>query len=134
MAYSTGPYTRFVQLPVPARPTINSARNIDVTTGRYTLDNTTGGFEAMPPTVQRVIILASRAMLETKVSYNSIEMRNKLRLELNTALSVLTAKPDPAIRLDELLVMSEVAGTANVEIAFKDLTVDTGIDQRVQLA
>lgn len=131
MAYCQGPYANFVSLPVPARPEIYSARFIDVQTGRYTTDSVTGGFEMMPSTVQRVIILASQAMYNTSVKVNTIENRNRLRLEITKSLRILTEPPSNKIRLDVVSVLSEVPGTAKLEIAFKDLT--TNEDEKVQL-
>jgi len=56
MPYLTGPYAHQTSLPSPARPTIYSARNIDFATQRYTIDTSTGGYDAMQSTRQRVLL------------------------------------------------------------------------------
>ena len=86
----------------------------------------------MPPTVQEVVILASR-VLETMGPFNTLQERNRLRTEIRNSLKAHTAAPAPKIIIKEILVATEVAGTANAQLTFRDLTRNSGIDDEVQL-
>lgn len=132
MGYSTGPYAEHAVLPVPPRPKVVSARWINFSTSRYELDATTGGFRRMPPTVQRVVIIASQ-VLETIGPFNTLQERNRIRTEVRNSLSELTKQPAPLVEIKEILVATEFPGTMNLQLTFRDLTRDTGIDDEVQL-
>lgn len=131
MAYSSGPYARFPTLPVPPRPEVSSARNVDFTTLRYTLNGTTGGFESMPPTVQRVIMLIMFGVDVPK--FNTAQERNAIALQIRAALEILTQRPGPLIELREVTVERDAAGSAVRKVVFRDLTRGTDIDDTVQL-
>lgn len=132
MPYTKGPYADHSSLPVPPRPKVGSARWIDFSARRYELDATTGGFRRMPPTVQRVVILAGR-VLQTMGPFNTLQERNRIRTEIRNALSIMTKQPAPEIEIKEILVATEFPGTANAQLTFRDLTRNTGIDDQVQL-
>ena len=131
MAYGTGPYSLFVSLPAPPRPEVSSARNIDFATKRYMLDDTTGGFERMSPTCQRVVILVAQAAQPSQ--FNTEPEHNAAKAAIVKALEVLTAAQPPQIKLKSVECTSPTSGTGKWEIRFKDLTVGTDIDQTVQV-
>lgn len=128
-AYRQGPYELFVELPVPPRPEIHSARGIDPQTGRYTFDATTGGFRSMHSTTQRVLLLCAFAEIKSKfITPQDLEQR---RRSIILALEPLTRQPDPAIELQSVMVESSSPGMVRHRIRFKDLTTDQ--DQTVQV-
>ena len=79
------------------------------------------------------MILATRVLQATDIRFNTLENRNQLRSEITTSLKILTAPPSPKIKIKSVLVLSEVRGSARLELTVEDLTGDTGIDQKVQL-
>lgn len=131
MAYSQGPYERFGTLPVPPRPTIHSARSINFTTKRYEIDTTTGGFLRMPPTAQRVALLISFEVEESR--FVTEQEQEKVRQRIYAALSILTAEPSPQILIKEVVVGSDQKGQVTRRVVFTDLTKGTGNDQSVQV-
>lgn len=132
MPYSQGPYERFTSLPVPPRPKVYQARRIDFATGRYDLDDTTGGLQGMSAAVQQLIILAGRQIDVAR--FNTAPERNKTRKAILNEIKPLTEEPGAVIRVDEVLVASEFPGTQRVEIRFVDLTTDDdNAHQMVQL-
>ncbi len=131
MPYSTGPYNKFTSLPVPPRPEIHSARNINFTTLQFTVNGVTGGFDSMPPTVQRVIMLV---MFNTETPrFNTERDRNALDQSIRTALEDLTKPPGPLITIKEITIERDEAGSAFRRVVFRDNTLNTGIDTTIQL-
>lgn len=131
MSYTTGPYARYTTLPVPDRPTASSARNIDFTTLRYTIDSTTGGFERMPPVVQRVMLLILNNVPEPRL--NTEQELTAIKQSIEASLAILTAAPNPQIELKEVTVVRDFAGSARRNVVFTDLTRNTGNDITVQV-
>jgi hypothetical protein len=131
MAYSQGPYERFGTLPVPPRPTIHSARSINYATKRIETDPTTGGFIRTPPTAQRVALLISFEVEESK--FITEQEQEKVRQQIFAALSILTAEPSPQIKIKEVVVGSDRKGQVTRRVVFIDLTKGTGNDQSVQI-
>jgi hypothetical protein len=131
MPYSTGPYNKFTSLPVPPRPEIHSARNINFTTLQFTVNGVTGGFDSMPPTVQRVIMLV---MFNTETpKFNTERDRNALDQSIRNALAELTKAPGPLITIKEITIERDGAGSAFRRVVFRDNTLNTGIDTTIQL-
>lgn len=131
MPYSTGPYSRFTTLPVPPRPEIHTARNIDFTTLQFTVDGVTGGFDSMPPTVQRVILLI---LFNTETPrFNTERDRQALDTSIRNALADLTKSPGPLITIKEITIERDAAGSAFRRVVFRDNTLNTGIDTTIQL-
>ena len=131
MPYSTGPYSRFTTLPVPPRPEIHTARNIDFTTLQFTVDGVTGGFDSMPPTVQRVILLI---LFNTETPrFNTERDRQALDTSIRNALAELTKSPGPLITIKEITIERDAAGSAFRRVVFRDNTLNTGIDTTIQL-
>ena len=131
MAFSTGPYARFTTLPVPPRPEIATARNIDFTTLEYKVDGVTGSWARMPPTVQRVIMLI---MFNTQTPrFNTERDRNALDQNIRNALSILTKEPGALITVKEVTIERDAAGSATRRVVFRDNTKGSGIDTIVQL-
>ena len=106
--YSKGPYSEHAVLPVPPRPKVVSARWINFSTGRYELDATTGGFRRMPPTVQRVVIIASQ-VLATNGPFNTLQERNRIRTEIRNSLSELTKQPAPIMQKSPISASCRIA-------------------------
>lgn len=131
MSYTTGPYARFTTLPVPARPLVSSARNIDFPTLRYTIDDVTGGYERMSPVVQQVMLLILGNTTTPK--FNTEQDRNATKQSIEAALAPLTAAPNPTIRLVEVSIERDAAGSARRLVTFTDLTRDSGSDVTVQV-
>jgi len=131
MSYTTGPYARFTTLPVPDRPVVNSARNIDFATLRYTLDGSTGGFDRMPPVAQQVMLLILGKVKEPK--FNTEQSRNEMVLAIEAALAPLTKAPNPTIKLVEVSIERDAAGSSRRLVTFTDLTKNTGNDVQVQV-
>lgn len=131
MPYSTGPYALFTTLPVPPRPTINSARSINFTTMRYEVDQVTGGFVRMPPTAQRVVLLISFEVEDSL--FITPQGQAQVEKQITAALGELTNQPSPLIEIKEIAVGSDRAGQTFRRVTFRDLTKNTDIDQTVQL-
>jgi hypothetical protein len=128
MAYTRGAYALFTSLPVPARPELHSSRSIDAPSKRYELDATTGGYESMPSTAQRVLLLISFAAIDAK--FITAQEQEETRQRIIDALKVLTDGPSPAISLKSVLVGSDRTGVSFRHVTYRDL--GTGIDETVQ--
>jgi len=99
---------------------------------RYEVDQTTGGFERMPPTAQRVALLIS---FEVEPAKFVTDVDNEaVRRRIIQALSVLTDGRSPLIKIKEIAIGSDRAGQGFRRVVFQDLTKNTGIDQTVQLS
>lgn len=129
MAYRTGPHQLYVELPVPPRPILRSAVKIDAQQRDYVLDTVTGGFEGMPATAQRVLLLVAFAKREGEfITDQGLEQD---RRNIEQALEPLTGGPSPAIKLLTIKAASEAPGTVNGLVSWHDNT--TGLDQSVQV-
>lgn len=131
MSYSQGPYARFTSLPVPPRPEVHSSRKINFTTKQYEIDDATGGFLEMPSVAQRVAMLISFNVKDSKFVTGPDNQATKDAII--EALKVLTEAEPPAIKLTSVEVGSDFAGTAYRRIIYTDLLKGTGVDQTVQL-
>ena len=131
MAFRQGPYQAFVELPVPPRPVICSAAKIDAQSSDYVLDTTTGGFEAMPSTAQRVLQFVTGAQSRNRSGFITPQNLEANRLGIIAALSPMTDGPSPAIKLLVVTAISTSPGRLSGTVQFTDLT--TGLDQTVQV-
>jgi hypothetical protein len=127
--YTKGPYSTPSSIPAPDRPELSDSRGIQFSTGTY-ITNSAGGFDAMPPIAQRVLLLVAFAggtpdPLITPQAMASAKDR------IRKALSILTSGKTPAIRIDELEASRTGAGTTGITLRFKDLT--TSLSHTVQL-
>jgi len=129
MSYCSGPYAIHSVLPSPDRTVLSSSRKIDAPTGTYVIGED-GGFESMPSTAQRVLLLVSFASGE-KEKFVTPSAMNSLRDRARKALLVLTGGRTPLIQLQLLEVTSPSAGSMKLRVDYKDLT--TGLSQSVQL-
>ncbi len=129
MAYSSGPYSLFPALPSPPRPEVSTARKINFQFGTFAIDDTTGGFDAMSSTAQRVVILVAKNVKKPP----NITPQSLLKIEqdVRSALSVLTKQPEPVIAIKTLTVEHVGYGAVQVNLRFSDL--GTGEDNTVQL-
>jgi len=131
MSYSTGPYSKFTSLPVPPRPEVGSSRKVNFTTKQYEIDEVTGGFVSMPSVAQRVAMIVSFNVKDSKFVTGPDNQATKDAI-IN-ALTVLTDSVPPTINLTSVEVGSDSAGTAYRRIIYTDLLKGTGVDQVVQL-
>lgn len=131
MTYSTGPYARFTTLPVLPRPEIHSSRKIDFTTKQYEIDAATGGFLAMPSVAQRVAMIVSFNVKDSK--FVTVPDNEATKDAIISALKILTDSSPQVIKLTSVEVGSDYAGTAYRRIIYTDLLKGTGVDQTVQL-
>ena len=131
MSYSTGPYAKFPTLPVPPRPQVHSARSINFTTKKYEIDSVTGGFVGMPVVAQRVALLVSFNVEDTK--FITPQDDEKVRQRMIEALSVLTESKPPVISITSIEVGRDAPGVAFRRIVYRNLLEGTNVDQTVQL-
>lgn len=131
MTYSTGPYAKFTTLPVPPRPQVSSARAINFSTKQYEIDEVTGGFVGMPVVAQRVALLVSFNVPESK--FITAQDNQKVRDRIINALKVLTDAKPPIIALTSVEVGTEAPGVGFRRIIYKNLIEGTDINQTVQL-
>ena len=127
--YRKGPYQDFVDLPVPPRPVLVSARRIDAPSEDFVFNATTGGFEAMSSTAQRVLLLVSFA--ETLKRFVTPQDLRENEQAITAALGILTRRPSPAIKLLEVKCEPFLPEHPKTTIRFVDLT--TGLDQQIQV-
>jgi hypothetical protein len=128
MVYALGPYALYPSLPVPERPKLYSAREINPATGRYVNDATTGGFESMPSIAQRVLLLVSFGVKRSKfITPQNMEQERK---DCIRALEPLTTLPSPSINLLLVSVERVAAGKTKRIIKYRNLI--TGLDEEVQ--
>lgn len=128
MGYTRGPYAAHSSLPVLDRPILYSSRKIDPQTGRYKLNQTTGGFDMMPSTAQRVFLLV--AMAAPVQDFITPQHAAETRQRIMAALDIMTSGPAPAIKLLSVEVGSDEAGKSYRRIEYRNLT--TGLDESVQ--
>lgn len=119
MPYLRGPYSRHASLPVPPRPLLGAAREIDFVTKRYVTDEATGGFSHMPPTVQRVVILSFQVKLG---EFNTLPERNRYSQGLRDALEPLLTSSPPLIDELEIEVTSPAPDTIYKLVRFRDIS------------
>lgn len=129
MAYRTGPYQDFVELPVPPRPVLCSARKIDAPTADFVFNGTTGGFESMPSTAQRVLLLVAWA--DTNERFITPQDLESHRQAIVASLDVMTRGPSPAIKLLEVKCDPYLPENCKTTVRYRDLT--TGLDQEIQV-
>lgn len=118
MPYSQGPYQRFTSLPVPARPKLSEAREIDFTRKRYVIDAATGGFSHMPEVAQMVVILSFRVPLP---EFNTLQSRNKYKKDLENVLAPLAESNPPLVEDLEVVVTSPAPGAMYKAVKFRDI-------------
>lgn len=128
MAYTRGPHAAHSSLPLLPRPILHSSRSIEATTGRYVVDSTTGGFESMPSTAQRVLLIVSHA--DVKTDFITDQDAEEARRRIMNALDVLTSGQTPAIKLLRVEVGSDSTGTTYRRVDYRNLL--TGLDESVQ--
>jgi hypothetical protein len=118
MPYSQGPYQRFSSLPVPPRPKLSEAREIDFTRKRYVIDPVTGGFSHMSETAQMVVILSFKVPLP---EFNTLQSRNKYKQDLERVLEPLTSANPPRVEDLEVIVTSPTPGGMYKAVKFTDI-------------
>ena len=132
MAYAKGPYNQQSFLPLPSKGSAHSARSIDFTLGRVEVDEQTGAFKAMPPNSQRVALLISFEVEDTK--FITPQSQDRTRKQIRTALTPLTDGDAPLIEIISIDVGSDRAGTSFRRVVFRDLTKnDPNVVQSVKL-
>lgn len=131
MSYSQGPYSKLSSLPVLPRPEVHSSREIDFANKRYVINSTDGGFDGMPSVAQRVLMLVSFEVPETR--FITPQDNERERNNIETALTVLTNAKPPVIEIEVIEIGTDSAGTGYRRIKYKDLLAGTGVDQTIQL-
>ena len=119
MTYAAGPYTRHASLPVPPRPKLAEAREINFTTMTYVVDPVTGGFSHMPPTPQMVVILSFRVKVG---KFNTLPERNRYKQGIEEVLNPLVISNPPLITDLEVIVERTAAGTLYKLVKFRDVS------------
>ncbi len=92
------------------------------------VENSDGGFESMPDTAQRVLMLVALGVDEAPIidsRYQAI-MGARIRKELE----ILTRGPEPAIQLIDVVVGDNKKSSTTKTIVFRDLK--SGTTQTVQ--
>lgn len=125
MSYTRGPYSRFASLPSEERPEIHTARRVDFALGRYAFDSTTGAFESMHATAQRVCITVAEHV--TPPHYITPQSLEQTRQDVVRALARLGS----AIRDVTVAVTSTTPGVESVAVSFTDAV--SGQNLSVQL-
>ncbi len=120
MTYSTGPYSRFTELPVPPRPEIRSAREVRFETGQYVIDPITGGYKGMPPTLQRVVLLIAFEVPQEE--FITPQANARVESNIRKALKVLTSGKAPDIKLHSVTTGRTSAGRSFRRVVVTDLT------------
>lgn len=119
MSYPIGPYSRFSSLPVPARPRLAEAREINFTTMKYVMDAATAGFAHMPPTPQMVVILS----FEVPVGkFNTLPERNRYKQGITEKLQPLLTSNPPLIADLEVTINKGAADTIQKLVKFRDIS------------
>lgn len=119
MAYSTGPYQQFTTLPPQATTTLVSSRKIDFARGLLVLDDE-GNPEAMSDVGQRVMLkVAMNVKPQPFITEQSIA---QTVADIRTALSDMTAAPQPEIRLLEVSGTNDAQGSVRYLVNYLDLT------------
>jgi hypothetical protein len=132
MTYVRGPYSSLTSLPVPPLPEVHSARKYNYETNLLEIDEATGGFKGMPPTVQRVALLISFEVEDVK--FITPQQNELVRKRMERALLPLTSGRAPLIKIERISVGSDKAGTTFREVRFQDLTInDPNVVQTVRI-
>lgn len=124
MSFGVGPYGfcaigAETETPDEApRKTLVSARKIDPETMSYVQDEY-GGFESMPATAQRVLLLVTFEVEEPPL----IDARYAATMDarIRKALEPLTSGPEPAIQLVNITVTDDGRHGTQKVISFRDL-------------
>lgn len=101
---------------------VNSSRNIDGKTKRYTLDSD-GNYEGMDDVSQRVLLLSSYA-LEDESTLIGTDFASRRDASIRKALETLTTGREPAIRIDEIETTT-AAGTSYTRVVYTKLLTNT---------
>lgn len=119
MAYSTGPYQQFTTLPPRATTVLVSSRKIDFARGLLELDDD-GNPEAMSDVGQRVMLkVAMGVKPQPFITEQSIA---QTVADIRTALSDMTAAPQPEIRILEVSGANDAQGSVRYLVNYIDLT------------
>jgi hypothetical protein len=119
MAYSTGPYRLFPNLPSPGASTLTSSRKIDFSTGKYVTDDD-GGFEAQDDIAQRVMLKICYLVPEQK--FLTPQANATTEAEIRAALADMYSGPEPEIELLSVSKRRDAAGRTSTVVAFRILS------------
>lgn len=131
MPFATGPYHAHSLLPVPPRPALATARELDVPRKQFVINATTGGYESMNATAQRVVLLVAFAIKAKDWKFLSDRDNERRRQAVATALEIMTKATPPDITGLVVTVVRDRAGVGKVDVEFVDAT--TGQKNELQL-
>lgn len=112
----TEPYDE--QLPT----NISSSRRIDFTTGRYELDDASGGFDHMDDVYQRIGLLLAYATPKPGLIGESFEAEREL--QIREALRPLTHSRPQLIRITSIVTTTS-GGSSQTAVRFKKFGTET---------
>ena len=119
MPYPKGPYQRHATLPVPPRPKLAEAREIDFKRKRYVIDAATGGFSHMPPIPQMVVILSFKVEIP---EFNTLQERNRYKQAIEEVLAPLVKANPPLVEDLEVILEATAPDTLRKLVRFKDIS------------
>ena len=132
MAYATGAYHTHSLLPVPPRPALATARELDVPRKQFVINATTGGYESMNATVQRVILLVAFALKAKDWKFLTDRDNEQRRQAGVTAREIMTKDITPEIVERVVTVTRDRASVGKVNVEFGDAP--TGEENTLQLS
>ena len=118
MGYIQGAYRSRVFLPPLGRPEAGTSRHLDGETRRFEL-TATGGFRAMPDTMQRVLLLLAFGVPDI-AQFSTDTARAEWRRRAIKALRPLTNASPPVITGLTIRVTAPRPGADDAEVGFRD--------------